>query len=189
MAKGDESEMKLHIGCGARLEAGWVNIDVMPCPFPDTKPATADYLQCDVTAGIPVSHQRVTHVYCEHFLEHLTLQQGEALVKAVHALLLPGGVFRVSVPSLEVLVEKYMGKDLRYAGVVGWLPGTAAQLLNEGMRWWGHQFMYDAPELIRILQTAGFSTIQRMGYRDSRTEAMLLEHRPDLGELIFECVK
>lgn len=178
--------MKLHLGCGARLEPGWINIDAMPCPFPETKSPEAEYLQHDLTTGLPFHGGVATLVYCEHFLEHLTLAEGEKLVRECFRVLAPGGTFRVSVPSLEVLVEKYNAKDLRFAAVVGWLPGSPAQLLNEGFRWWNHQFIFDAPELIRVLEDAGFKNVQRMQYRRSTTHSILLEGRPDLGELIFE---
>jgi hypothetical protein len=39
---------------------------------------------------------------------------------------------------------------------VGWRPATPCQMVNEGLRLWGYQFLYDASELKRILEEAGF---------------------------------
>src|SRR5262245_18075777 len=49
--------LKLNIGCGPNLKAGWVNIDLVPC---------AD-LHLDMRERIPLPDGRVEIIYSEHF--------------------------------------------------------------------------------------------------------------------------
>jgi predicted SAM-dependent methyltransferase len=169
--------VKLHLGCGARNEPSWINIDEYP---------PADTLW-DLRDGIPYSG--ATHIYTEHFLEHLSCDEGRRFLKACHGALLPGGAIRISVPDLRVLVDRYLERDLRFAESVRWLPNTPAQLLNEGMRLWKHEFLYDAEELKLALANAGFQNIRLMPWGVTNHPGMLLEARPNLGELIMEATK
>jgi predicted SAM-dependent methyltransferase len=63
-------------------------------------------------------------------------------------------------------------------------------MLNEGLREWGHQFVYDACELGRLLEEAGFREVTQVAWRESTTPALRnLECRPFHGEIICEATK
>jgi ribosomal protein L11 methylase PrmA len=71
-----------------------------------------------------------------------------------------------------------------------WQPDTLCLMMNEGMRSWGHQFVYDAEELVRILVEAGFNSISFQDYRKSQDKVLCgLESRPFHNELIIEARK
>jgi hypothetical protein len=62
--------------------------------------------------------------------------------------------------------------------------------MNEGMRSWGHQFLYDAGELSRILLEAGFANVKFVQWRESTIDELAgLETRPFHNELIVEASK
>jgi hypothetical protein len=62
--------------------------------------------------------------------------------------------------------------------------------MNEGLRSWGHQFVYDADELRDVLAEAGFVAVEWAGWRQSRhPELNDLEQRPYHQELIAEATK
>ena len=173
-------EMKLHIGCGARIEPGWENIDLSG-PLP---------VRClDVRYGLPYPDKSVQYIYCEHFLAHLTLAEGMAFLAECARVLMLDGVLRISVPSLRQLVDMYVKGNTKFAEVVGWLPATPCDMLNEGMRSWGHQYMYDAEKLREVLVAAGFTLVMPMEYAKTDILEMLTEGRPNLGELIFEALR
>lgn len=177
--------MKLHLMCGARIEQGWVNIDTTPVPV-----GMADkYLQLDIRNGLPGDDNQISRIYCEHGLEHLTLEEGSRLLNECYRVLQPGGALRISVPSLHVLVYNYIKGNRWFAEEVGWLPATPCQMLNEGMRLWDHKFLYDADELIAAFRRAGFRTPYIMNNNTSLYADMITEHRPDLGDLIVEAAK
>lgn len=171
--------MKLHLMCGARQEPGWINIDTTP---------PADMLH-DVRNGLPFSNNTATHIFCEHGLEHLTREEGVSLLRECARVLKPDfGRIRISVPDLSYLVRRYLIGPLDFAEVVGWVPVTPAQMLNQGMRMWGHQFMYDADELKLVLREAGFVFIFFKNYQETRHDGMMVEGRPFLGEVIVEAI-
>jgi predicted SAM-dependent methyltransferase len=60
-------------------------------------------------------------------------------------------------------------------------------MINEGMRYWGHVFVYDEPELVSLLEECGFSGVRRMNWGASdHPELRNLESRPDFADLIIE---
>ena len=70
------------------------------------------------------------------------------------------GVLRIATPDLQSLVAAYDG-DWRDQDWVRW-PGhewvdSAARMLNQAFRGWGHQHLYDERELTLRLRTAGFA--------------------------------
>jgi len=63
-------------------------------------------------------------------------------------------------------------------------------MLNESMRLWGHQFLYDVEELTALLREVGFSDVVSVGWRQSRHGALRdLECRPFHNEIILEATK
>ena len=62
--------IKVNIACGRLVREGWVNLDLYP-------PPGASYL--DVLNGLPFGTASVTRIHCEHFLEHLRLDEAEAI--------------------------------------------------------------------------------------------------------------
>jgi predicted SAM-dependent methyltransferase len=60
-------------------------------------------------------------------------------------------------------------------------------MVNEGMRSWGHVFVYDEPELVALLKECGYSDIRRVKWGESdHPELRGLESRPDFEDLILE---
>lgn len=169
----------LHIGCGARIIPGWHNIDLDP---------PADTI-LDVRQGLPYTDGSVSLIYSEHHHEHLTLEEGNMLLSEYYRVLKPGGVLRISVPSLNKLLEMYINSNTTWASAVGWAPETPCQMVNQAMRLWGHQFLFDHTELYMCLERAGFSDVRGKLWGDTQVPDMVVEGRPDLGELIFEATK
>ena len=89
--------LKLNIGCGQVKFSGWVNIDVDP---------KAD-LVIDIRKGLPFGENSVDFIYNEHFLEHLTFEEGEKCLIDFHRCLKKGGVLRIATPDLDYAIQKY----------------------------------------------------------------------------------
>ena len=148
--------LKLHLGCGKVRLDGWVNIDS------DSSLGTADVVW-DLTRGIPVEDSSCKLVYCEHLLEHFLVEQGLLLLRECHRVLELGGVLRVAMPSLDVLIkESYLG-NWRGQDWLSWpqyqFIKTRAEMLNIAFREWGHKWLYDQEELHRRLKESGFKDI------------------------------
>jgi len=177
---------RLHLGCGQVRLVNWINIDA------DESLETTDIVW-NLTCGIPVSDSSCALIYCEHFLEHLTVEQGLVFLRECYRALQPGGVLRVAMPSLDVLIEKsYLG-NWREQNWLDWkefhFVQTRAEMLNISFRWWGHQWLYDREELHRRLGEAGFVTIRDSEWGQSNVKGMEhLETRQD-SRLICEAQK
>lgn len=170
--------MKIHLGCGTNYIKGWLNVD-LDAPLAD--------VHADLRNPLPYLDASVDLVFNEHFLEHITREQGVTFLKECRRILKPGGIFRVSTPDLRWLAAQYVGGKLDEWSDVGWISETSCRLLNQGMRSWGHQFVYDLPELFVTLREAGFSDIRQVRYRESTCPELVgLECRPWHQELIVE---
>lgn len=169
---------KVHLGCGPHVLPGWANLDL------DGPPGT---VRVDLAHRLPFADRSVELVFSEHFIEHVTRERGVKILRECVRILRPGGVLRISTPDLRVLVEEYLAGRTGEWAADGWAPRSPCALLNEGLRLWGHRFVWDEPELVGVLGQAGFSRIIRVGWRESRhPELRGLECRPFHGDLILE---
>ncbi len=177
---------RLHLACGiaglghgAKILPGWTNIDI------EGNGTTT--FAWNLTEPLPLPDRSVDCVYSEHFIEHLSLEDGRRLLADCRRVLAPGGVVRVSTPDLMALVRKYLEGDVREWTDMGWSPQTPCDLLNEGMRNWGHLYVYDEAKLSAELTSTGFASVRRCRWGDSAHEPLRgLETRPDHGDLILE---
>src|ERR1041385_9099012 len=128
-----EGQKRLHLACGSNVLDGWANIDLN---------SNGTVIGWDLTGRLPVHSGTIELIYCEHFIEHVTLEQAAVLLADCHRALRPGGVLRLSTPRLTKLVDEYLFGRISEWYDVGWSPATPCQMLNEGLRRWGHQFVY-----------------------------------------------
>lgn len=171
----------LHLGCGPNVLAGWVNMDIEPRP---------GVVAWDLNRGLPFENESVSLIYSEHMIEHLDFTHATTLFQECFRALGPGGILRLSTPDLAVLVDAYSKRSVAEWQDVGWVAQTPCDLMNEGMRSWGHQYVFDSEKLVRCLESAGFQKVQAAPWRASSIAQLKnLETRPFHGELIFEAQK
>jgi predicted SAM-dependent methyltransferase len=172
---------KLHLGCGSRHFEGWANIDFA---------GPRGTIKWNLTRPIPARSNSIHFIYSEHFIEHITRSEAALFLKNCFDLLVPGGVIRISTPNLRFLVEQYCSGCVEEWRDVQWAPATPAQMLNEGLHLWGHQFVYDYDELSLALREAGFQHPRAARWRESEYyELRGRETRPYHGDLIVEAAK
>lgn len=148
---------KLHLGSGPRILPAWVNVDNQPYPGVDRV--------MDVTQGLPF--EQVSHIYAEHFLEHLTYDEALALLRECRRVLSDNGVLRVSTPNLDWVWASHYRKVLTGEQAV-----LACFMLNRAFRGWGHQFLYNDRTLTATLLDAGFAHVVRCDYGQSTHEEL-----------------
>jgi predicted SAM-dependent methyltransferase len=99
------------------------------------------------------------------------------------------------MPDLEAAVQQYLDKDwkrrpfLKRYGLE--FVETPAELLNMGLRWWGHEWVYDWEELHRRLKEVGFTStrIRRVKHSKSKHKELLGLETRDESILIAEVTK
>lgn len=163
---------KLQIGSGPQALPGWLNTDLI-----------AGDVYLHLGRRLPLPDGAFAFAFGEHVIEHLTEDQGSALLAELHRVLRPGGVLRVTTPDLQKIIAIYedrnpvIGRDdyLRFLGEsTGKHQERPAQLFNDYLRLWGHRFIYDEEELTAKLLAAGFARVERK-------EPMESDHEPLRG--------
>ncbi len=139
---------KLHVGSGPLVREGWTNIDLEPH-------AGVEFV-LDVREGLPF--EDVSYIYAEHFIEHLTHDEGMRFLKECRAALRAGGAIRLSTPNLDwVWLTQY-----RRPSSIG-----DCFAINKSFRGWGHQFLYNVATLAAALHDAGFADVRTCAYGES----------------------
>jgi predicted SAM-dependent methyltransferase len=180
--------VKLNVGCGTDYKEGWINIDNNS----DENIEKLD-LNWDLRNPLPFPDNSVDFIFNEHFIEHLTVEEGQAAIKDLMRVLKPKGVMRMATPDLEVTIDKYINVPLSKDPVIKKFGldfiKTRAERINIGFRWWGHKWIYDWEELERRLKEAGCKKMVRCELRKSKhPELRDLEIR-DESTLIAEVTK
>jgi SAM-dependent methyltransferase len=101
-----QTELKLHIGCGPKPKAGWLNIDLV---------SMAD-INLDLREPLPFADDSCLMVYSEHFMEHLEHpDETVPFLRESLRVLSSGGRFSVGLPDIEWPIRAYAG-DPNYSG-------------------------------------------------------------------------
>ena len=173
---------KLHLGCGKVRLSKWINIDL------DESSGGADIVW-DLTRGIPLDDASCQLIYCEHLLEHFTVEEGLALLRECRRVLEAEGILRVAVPSLDVIIEKSASGNWKDQEWLSWPEygyiQTRAEMLNMAFRAWGHKWLYDREELHRRLHEAGFTRVKDVEWGGS--EEVELKNRETRRDSLLIC--
>ena len=167
----EASEPKLHLGCGGHLLDGWLNSDLDPC--------ADNVLRMDASRRFPFADDTFAHVYCEHVVGSLDIEDAAAMLRECFRTLAPGGRVRISTPDLAFLSglweprerseqeRRYMDWFSARAGA----PGRDFDLdLYKSV--WGLRFVYDEPTLREAMEAAGFADVARCGLNRSDAPAL-----------------
>lgn len=174
--------MKLNIGCGQHRLDGWVNIDTASFPSVD--------MIHDARTRFPYLDNSIDFVFSEHFIEHISLENGIIFFTEMYRLLKPGGVIRTAAPDLDVTIDQFVHDSWRDDFKKNNIQSeTKCEMLNLTLRGWGHQYIYNYDDLKLRLEKVGFKNIQRKElYKSDYPELSNLEIRWE-SFLIVEAVK
>lgn len=124
-------ELRLHLGCGSTVVAGWENIDkswgVPLARSPALKKALnrvgvltsdqagavfpAGIVRADLRKGIPYPDGSAAFVYSSHMIEHMSRWQGARLLRECARVLRSDGVIRLATPDLRAWAQRYLDGD------------------------------------------------------------------------------
>jgi predicted SAM-dependent methyltransferase len=138
---------RVQVGSGPKsVLADWWNVDIRDFVGVDEI--------IDATARWPWSN--LDFVYGEHFLEHLSLDGALRFAREAARALRPGGVLRLSTPSLEHVWVTHFRPEADGTSLAAISETYAA---NRAFHGWGHQFLYSRAMLERLLTAAGFEDL------------------------------
>lgn len=188
--KKDFKSFKLNLGCGTDYKQGWINIDNNS----DNNIKQLD-VNWDLSKGIPFDDNSIDFIFNEHFLEHLTVEEGQIFLRECKRVLKKGGVLRISMPDLEKCMKDYFNPNWKEDNKETYRKfgldfiKTKAEKVNISFRWWGHKWLYDREELERRLKQAGFQNIKFCKLRESDYAELQNQETRNESTLIAEVVK
>ncbi len=181
--------VKINLGSGHFKLDGWVNIDLDEQSRPD--------VLVNLAANLPFSDEVAEFMHTEDFIDQLDLADAARFLHECHRVLKPGGVLRVLTPDVQQLASLYLNDPAKLKALwhdnveVPLELDTAAEILNMGMRFAGHTFLYDAETFSALAQRCGFSA-ERTVFQQSRFEALRgidLRGPDNAISLYHDCVK
>lgn len=177
-------------GCGLVAPSGWLSFDASPSLWLQRLPVVGGLVASvlpitrypkqaaygDVTRRLPVRDESAACVYCSHLLEHLTRFDCRKALAETFRILRPGGIFRMVLPDLALLVKRFnesedigrahvfmrdslLGTESRPRGLRRVLPA----MFTHG----DHQWMWEQRSLTKELHDSGFENIRRATIGDS----------------------
>ena len=176
---------KLHLGCGFHFIDGWINTDISPTLTDDP---LIDYL--DVTETFPFDSEEIDYIFTEHLIEHIDYVKGLDMLIECYRVLKPNGKIRIATPDLSFLIDlygdnktdlqkKYMEEFKTHSATLfdtyksistnhfhklsnGKKPKfpTDTFIINNFVRAWGHEFIYDKKTLTESMEWVGFKDIK-----------------------------
>ncbi len=178
------------IGCGLNRHNALLNLDWQWTPGLD--------LCWDITQGLPFADQSMLGVYSEHCFEHFDLATVRRVVADVRRILLPGGTLRIAVPDAELYLRCYVqqldgapGEDFPFGQSERtdplWTPLASVNRVfyQDRESPFGHRTMFDFRSLKKILETAGFTAICRVGFRTGRDPVLLVDSEVRRPESLY----
>lgn len=167
-------DRKLHIGCGSNILDGWLNTDL----FPRAK----EIVYLDATKRFPLNDDSFSYVFSEHIIEHIEYTHGLNMLRECFRILKPGGMIRISTPSLSFLVELYQPEKNEVQNqYIDWAAQSFAPdiikhkevfVINNFFYNFDHKFIYDMNILQDAMAAAGFVDLIPCAVGESKIHEM-----------------
>lgn len=173
--------LRLNLGCGTNKLKGWTNHDA----------------DVDITKPLPWPDNSADFIFIEHCVEHVSQHEAVRFFIEAHRVLKPGGVFRVTVPSLEQIAACNDPAYFAFAGKWGGEP-TRKGAMQAIIFAHGHQAIWTASAMRAALDFAGFENIEprQVGHSPYPELVGVEGHQTVIGEVFntiesmpFEAVK
>lgn len=175
---------KLQVGCGEFQLKGWLNSDLY---------GSQTLFPIDLTKHFPLPDESFDIIFSEHTHEHFDFKQGMSMLSEFHRILRKNGVVRITTPDLKFLIDLYSKKTKLQKAYIEWstnmfikdaLSNSEGYVINNFVRAWGHQFIYDHKTLKEQLEKAGFINVRfyRPGKSQNKYLVGIEHHGQATGE-------
>ncbi|MHB8882129.1 MAG: class I SAM-dependent methyltransferase [Thermodesulfovibrionales bacterium] len=164
----------LHIGAGTHILSGWLNTN-----YPKFSGGS---VLLDASRPFPFDDALFDLVFSEHQIEHLSYQEGKAMLGECFRVMKPGGILRLATPDLDRLTGLFARqKTPEQQQYITWMVGryypdsdlcNECLAINNAFRNWGHQFLYDFGTIRDSLLRAGFSDVRQCAPGVSRVRGL-----------------
>ena len=188
------TKIKLHLGCGTVVVDGWINVDYS-LGARLSKIPTFRYFNKklklfnvewqeniflhDLTKKLPWKDNSVDYIYCSHTLEHFTKDNGRYLLSEIYRVLKRGGLARIIVPDLGIIIDRFNKKEIMAEDLVNCLEvfeqetkttSKIKKIFNK-LYQFPHRCMYTEDRLIHIMSEIKFLVTPKK-YLESNIESI-----------------
>jgi len=170
---------KLHLGCGRHFLNGWINTDINH-ELQQYHPML-QYL--NVTKPFPYQNQEIDYIFTEHLIEHIDFTSGRNMLRECYRVLKLDGKIRICTPDLAFLIDMYredksklqidyinenyiFSEELRKTNDITSTKSDTF-IINNFVRAWGHEFIYDEKTLKMLMSLVGFKNIKSYDLSES----------------------
>ncbi len=196
---GSQATRKLQIGAGLNVKPGWLNGDL--------NPVGEGVIYLDAARRFPLDDGLFHYVFSEHMIEHVSYAAGRNMLSECHRVMVRGGRIRICTPDLANFLKLFRPERSQVENdYLAWatrefIPAAdeidPVFVLNNYVRDWGHQFIYDRSTLARALERAGFSDVSYHELGESADSQLRGLECPDrmppgflaLESMVLEAVK
>jgi len=187
--------LKLNLGCGGVVVDGWVNVDYS---------LGAKFKKIPVVRRLPLfrfhwSKGIVIHdlrkpfpwkdaqmIYSSHFLEHLDAEQGSEFLQHCRQALAPGGIIRIVVPDLGIIVSDYRSGSIKATDFLQRCNALYRNRRFAAFLEFPHRCMYDAASLLKAVSNAGFECVLKKPFESDIEDIRRIEqpHRTERAVIV-----
>lgn len=146
----------LNLGGGIVLSNRWLTADIVP---------RAD-VYMSVVEPLPLPDACLDAVFSEEVIEHIPLERGRGMLRECWRVLRPGGLLRLTTPSLDYFARRALES------------AENAVEVNDIFYKHEHRHIYAEAELQRELLDAGFAGLRASSYRDPASCLGFLDSHP-----------
>lgn len=206
------SAARLHLGCGANILNGWLNVDyslgarlTRAVPFFRTLNRRLHFTRVDwddrivlhdLRERLPWPEDSMATIYTSHTLEHFSRDEGRMLLAECFRVLRSGGILRIVVPDLAPLVRRYVSGEVaadRFVEHLEVLYKPQRSIVKRALTPWiqfPHKCMYDEASLVAACGAIGFRAVARHPFESAIPDIRDIESADrTVDAVIVEAVK
>lgn len=119
-------------------------------------------------------------IFCEHTLEHFSIDDVSKILKEIYRILKPKGTLRLSVPHLALCVERYLQEKQ-----IETKKALASEHIRKLTQEYLHLSVWDYERLEYELTRAGFEHIECAEYGKGRDTLLIFDLKQRAHESLY----
>ncbi|MBW2142681.1 MAG: methyltransferase domain-containing protein [Deltaproteobacteria bacterium] len=190
-------QIKINLGCGNQAIEGWINVDyafgarLVKLPLFRTINRKLKLFNLnwskeifihDLRKKFPWKDNSIDVIYSSHTLEHLSKKEGGFFLQECHRVLKEGGLIRIIVPDLKVLVLRYINGEVSADEFIDALgvsyeseeDNQIKKFLVKFIKF-PHRCMYDTDSLLKIMKNIGFGASGKKSFESKISDIQKIE--------------
>jgi predicted SAM-dependent methyltransferase len=192
----------IDVGCGGNFENGFWHLDTFPSESIKNE-YRSQYISFDILNCLDSELRELglfDLVRMQHTLEHFTYEEGRQVLINSGKLLKPGGLLLVTVPDLEVHINKYLTNEYdSWHGFKQWankrIPDNAPRsfyfsIFAYSMPYESHKWCYDYEGLLYQISSLNmYANIKRLEVSDPLANVPFTHNRPEEDLCVLATMK